>query len=201
MGRFFLLAILLGLALAAQAQTVYRWTDENGLVHYGHAVPPEYRARGYDRMAPDGRILERIAPAMTAEERAEKARREALQEQLEVEQQNQAARDRLLLAAYRNEEDLQQNLEWRLNGLQGQLDTLAASLQHSRQRLEDLIARAAGLHRTDQPVPAQLDESIEAARTEIRRLNEAMAEIQIRKEQTRQRFESDLERYRALRRD
>ncbi len=197
-----LLAVgLLVLHLAAHAQTVYRWTDEDGLVHYGHAVPSEYRARGYDRLAPDGRILERIPPEMTPEERAERAAREAMQARLEIEQESQAARDRLLRAAYRSEEDLRENLDWRIHGLDSQLATLEASLGHSRQRFEDLVGRAAALDRQDEAVPDELNASIEAARDEIRRLNQAIRDIESRKAETRARFEADLERYRALHRD
>lgn len=192
---------LLALSLTAQAQTVYRWTDDEGLTHYGHAVPPEYRARGYERLGPDGRVLERIAPEMTPEERAEKATREALQARLELAQEDQAARDRLLRAAYRSEQDLQENLDWRIRGLDSQQAALEASLAHSRQRFEDLVARAASLNRQDEKVPDELDESIEAARVEIRRLNDAIRDIESRKAETRARFEADLERYRALTRD
>lgn len=196
--RLALLIVPLLLATAAQAQTVYRWTDDDGLIHYGHAVPPEYRARGYHRLGRDGVVVEHIAPEMTAEERAREAARRAIQTELEAEQQNQAARDRLLLAAYRDEQDLQNNLDGRLSGLRGQQDTLETSLQHSRQRFESLVGRAAALDRRDEPVPESLQDSIEATRSEIRRLNASIAELEQRKAELRTRFEDDLERYRSL---
>lgn len=101
-----LLTLLLMIALTGQAwaQTVYRWTDHQGRVHLGHAVPPEYRALGFERLAADGRVLEVVPPELTAEERAAARHQRRLQAELQAEQESQAARDRLLLAAYRNEQ-------------------------------------------------------------------------------------------------
>ena len=38
--RFLITAACLSLALSAQAADVYRWTDENGQVHFGQRPPP-----------------------------------------------------------------------------------------------------------------------------------------------------------------
>lgn len=198
MVRLAMMSLALLLTATAQAQTVYRWTDDDGLIHYGHAVPPEYRARGYDRLGRDGLVVEHIAPEMTPEERAREAARRAMQTELEAEQQNQATRDRLLLAAYRDEEELQDNLDWRLSGLRSQQATLETSLQHSRNRFENLVGQAANLDRRDQPVPESLRSSIDETRNEIRRLNDSIAELDQRKAEIRSRFEEDLERYRLL---
>ena len=45
--RDLFLAAILALACVAwaspaDAQRVYRWVDENGVVHFGDAIPPEY---------------------------------------------------------------------------------------------------------------------------------------------------------------
>lgn len=42
MPRLFLLTLLCAV-LAVQASVIYRWTDEQGQVHMGDKVPPEYR--------------------------------------------------------------------------------------------------------------------------------------------------------------
>lgn len=198
--KFTVALTLIGVLMAGQvaAQSVYRWTDHEGQVHYGHAVPPEYRSRGFDRLAPDGRLIERVAPAMTPEERAEQAARLALQAELQAEQESQAARDRLLLAAYRSEAELIETRDARLMALKHQRDALDTSRKHSVQRFEDLVARAASLSRNAQPVPDSLDAAIRATQDEIRRLRGTLSDMDERMAEVEARFNGDLERYRSL---
>lgn len=195
---FMALLLLAGLADLAQAQSVFRWTDHEGRVHYGHAVPPEYRSRGFERLAPDGRVLESVAPEMTPEERAEERRRRALQAELQAEQDTQAARDRLLLAAYRSEQDIVDTRDSRLDALTQQRRALETSHRHAVQRFEDLVARAATLARQSQAVPNTLETSIGETQAEVRRLRAALSDMDQRMAEIEQRFEQDLERYRTL---
>ncbi|TVS12927.1 MAG: DUF4124 domain-containing protein [Wenzhouxiangella sp.] len=192
--------LVLGLLLAgdALAQSVFRWTDDEGQVHYGHAVPQQYRALGYERLAPDGRVLERVAPAMTPEERAEESARLALQAELLAEQESQAARDRLLLAAYRSEQDLIDTRDGRILAMQHQRRTIETSYNHAVQRFEDLIARAASFRRNSEPVPETITSSIRSTQAEVRRLRDALAEMDARMESVYEHFDVDLARFRSL---
>lgn len=192
------LVLLLGVAGDAIAQNVYRWTDPDGRVHYGHAVPPEYRSLGFQRLAPDGRVLETIAAEMTHEELAAEQHRRALQAELQAEQATQAARDRLLLAAYRNEQELMETRGQRLEALLQQRRALETSHRHAVQRFEDLVSRAAEHNRQGETVPEQLQNAIAETQGEVRRLRDGMSEMDGRQTVLNERFEQDLERYRAL---
>lgn len=198
--RSVLAACLIGMLLMglAAAQSVYRWTDGDGQTHYGHAVPPEYRILGYDRLGPDGRLLERVAPAMTPQQRAEQAARMALQAELQAEQQTQAARDRLLLAAYRSEAELMESRDARITALQHQRNALETSHKHAMQRFEELVSRAAALSRSAHTVPESLESSIRSTQLEIRRLRDAKADLDERMLELSERFAVDLDRYRSL---
>ena len=72
--RFIPLLLSLLLCSLAFAQPVYRWVDDEGETHYGHSVPPEFKDRGYERLGPDGQVLQRVERALTDEERAERNR-------------------------------------------------------------------------------------------------------------------------------
>lgn len=198
MNRWLTALLLLTLAAPALAQFVYRWTDHEGRVHYGHAVPPEYRSLGYQRLTWDGRLLESVPPEMTPEERAAERRRRALQAELEAEQETQAMRDRLLLAAYASERDMIVVRDQRLEAMNRQRQALETSHRLALQRFEDLVARAAELDRNSQPVPPSLQESIGESQDELRRLRAAMSDLDGRMSDIRESFERDLERYRAL---
>ncbi|MGY6554767.1 MAG: DUF4124 domain-containing protein [Wenzhouxiangella sp.] len=195
-----LLTLLLTMGLFSQvlAQVVYRWTDHDGRVHLGHAVPPEYRSLGFERLAADGRVLEVVPPELTAEERAAERQQRRLQAALQAEQESQAARDRLLLAAYRNEQELIETRDLRLDALMQQRRALETSHRHSVQRFEDLVARAAELNRQSQNVPTHLQNSISETQNEVRRLRDAMSDMDERMTELHKRFEVDLERYRSL---
>lgn len=66
-----LIALLLWPALAAQAEQVYRWVDENGVVHYGATPPPgksaEERELRYTRN-PDPAAAEAARKRWSAQE-------------------------------------------------------------------------------------------------------------------------------------
>lgn len=195
-----ILAIFLLTALTTQAlaQTVYRWIDEQGRVHLSHAVPPEYRSLGFERLAPDGRVLETVPPELTPEERAAERQRRLLQAQLEAEQASQATRDRLLLATYRSEQDIIDTRNLRLDAMGQQRRALETSHRLAVQRFEDLVARAAELNRQAQPIAPGLQVSINESRTEIRRLRRALDDVDARMVEVSERFELELDRFRTL---
>lgn len=100
--RVALAALLLGLAVPAAAETMYRWVDAEGTVHYSQ-TPPE---SGDYRRVESPRLQSHAAPAVEAidrfTDRAEAARAQRRAAQAEQEtletlrlQRCQAARDRL----------------------------------------------------------------------------------------------------------
>lgn len=180
------------------AQSVFRWTDEEGQVHYGHAVPAEHRHRGYERLGPDGRVLERVDRALTEQERAAEARRSAEQAELEELRAGQALIDRRLLASYRSVADIETSRQSRLASLQTQQDTLERSFQLSRERFEEMVGRAGAQNRADQPISPALEEAISDAQAELRRLREAINEVERRKEAVDAGFDAEVERFREL---
>src|SRR5690625_2076604 len=108
------------LASTAQAQSVYRWVDDNGEIHYGDSVPTEYKDYGYVRLGPDGTVRERVEPALSPEEIIERRKRRAAQAREEAEQRRRATQDRMLLATYRSEEELRLERDSRLAGIRNE---------------------------------------------------------------------------------
>ncbi|MGY6631609.1 MAG: DUF4124 domain-containing protein [Wenzhouxiangella sp.] len=192
------LAAMVGWLSIAQAQVVYRWTDEHGNVHYGHAVPPEHAHRGFDRLGRDGRVRERVERALTPEEIAERDARLAREAELAAEQARQDRLDQQLLSAYASEADIESSLNQQIATLDRRRATLQAALEEQTRRFENLVSRAAALNRDGQPVPAQLNQSIEEARNESRRLRGLLAELDEQELAIRARFAADLARFQAI---
>lgn len=193
--------LLTALTSPALGQTVYRWIDEHGRVHLGHAVPPEYRSLGFERLAPDGRVLETVPPELTLEERAAERERRLLQAQREAEQASQATRDRLLLASYRSEQEIIDRRAMRLDVMGQQRRALETSHRLAVQRFEDMVARAAELNRQAQPISPGLQASINESRTEIRRLRKALDDVDAHMVEVGERFDLEIERFRTLTRN
>ncbi len=192
---FCLMILLPGLVCA---QDVYRWVDENGEVHHGNMVPPEYRNYGWERIGPNGNVIERIERALTPQEREALRREQRRQAELEAEAQRQETRDRMLLNAYRSEQDLLDEMERQVASLDTQRATIQASLDLASERFESLVRRAAQIVRDGGSVPAELTQNIEEARAEIASLRGNLAGMAQQELEIRERFMTELERYRQL---
>lgn len=198
MTRFTCLLLATIVTSAAMAQTVYRWVDENGEVHYGHAVPAEHAHRGYDRLRRDGTVRERVAPAMSPEERAERAERLAREAEMEAEQRSQESRDRMLLASYRTEEDIINTMEVQIARVDAQRDDVNSDLDRVTQRFETLIGQAAEETREGRIVPEQLRQNIQASRDRMAELRDRLDELDDEEEGLRNDYAAQLERFREL---
>lgn len=193
-----LLLPLLLAAPAAEAQSVYRWVDDEGNTHYGQTVPPRYKDYGYVRLGPDGTIRDRVEPALSPEEIAERRRQRAEQAKRESEERSQESRDRMLLATYDSTEELQQSLQLQLAGIESQRSSTRKALDLVEKRFESLVGRAADLNREGQAVPDNLKTRIEETREELRGLRADLKRLDEREAEAREAYSSDLERFREL---
>lgn len=185
-------------APAAYAQSVYRWVDDDGETHYGQSVPPEFKDYGYVRLAPDGTVRERVEPALSPEEIAERRRERAEQAKKEAAERSQEARDRMLLATYNSEEDVREALQMQLAGIESQRVSTRMALDLVESRFESLIGRAAKLNREGRTVSETLQSTIKETRAELRNLRADLKRLDEREAQARERFSASLERYREL---
>jgi archaellum component FlaC len=195
--RLLFIAVLL-LPAFAVAQDVYRWVDEDGEVHHGNMVPPEYRNYGWERIGPNGNVIEPIERALTPEEREALRLEQQRKAELEAARERQETRDRMLLNAYRSEQDLLDEMERQVESLDTQRATIQASLDLASERFETMVRRAAQTVREGGNVSADLTANIEEARAEIASLREDLASMADREREIRERFMGELERYRQL---
>jgi hypothetical protein len=191
------LILLLGL-VCAHAQTVYRWVDEDGEVHYGHSVPPEHTNRGYEVLGRDGIVRERVEPAPTPDELAERRAERERARELAEQQRSQEARDRMLLVTHNSEQSILSTMEMELVALNSQRASIRVALDQVEHRFERLMAEAAEHSDQGRQVPARLQGSIEEVRAELRRLRADQAMVDKREESIRARYQADLERFREL---
>lgn len=190
--------ILLLLAAPALAQSVYKWVDEDGEVHYSQTLPPERAGEAHDRLTRDGLVAERVDRVKTADELAAlKAERAQKREQAEQER-IQAQQDRLFLAAFPTEKDVRQSIQSRREAVIAERDSVRSLVEQSRARFASRVERAASLEQGGEPVPESLVERIAADRAAIRELNERLDRINDRLAALEQELAAELQRHRRL---
>jgi hypothetical protein len=164
------LGVLLALAAAGvSAQTVYKWTDKEGIDHYGHSVPPEYADQVFENRYPTD------DPA-------------------EVEKKKQSEEDAVLLRTYLSVEEIENLRDERLSLLQAEDRLTGRYLDNLERQLGELEAAAA----RGAEDAARLDADIAETRRKIAAYEAKLAASEQKQAQTRAEFDADIARFRQL---
>ena len=120
---------------------LYRWVDENGVVHFGDRIPAKYAKIEREIYNSQGVVVN----VLPAEKTKEQLVAEELQRQLSLEQERlnklAALRDRTLLASYKDVEDIEQTRDEKLALTLSQIELLDLNLDNLRQQNENLTTR------------------------------------------------------------
>jgi hypothetical protein len=199
---FGLLAAIAGLVLVPTALagtpgiTAYKWTDDQGVVHYGDSIPPQYAEKAHEALDKQGMAIGHSDAAKTAEELAQEAR-----DHDEVVKKLQ--HDNFLIATYTSVKDIESLRDVRLDQLKGQRVAADAYVENLKSRLVALQGRAkhfrpystqAGVHRMPDDLAEDLVHTLNEMRTQSNALNAKNEEIAA----VRAQFDGDIQRYREL---
>ncbi|MBS0417292.1 MAG: DUF4124 domain-containing protein [Proteobacteria bacterium] len=175
----------------------YRWTDDQGVVHYGDSVPPQYAQK--ERAVLNSRGVEvRTLDAQKTPEQvaaAERAQQEVLK---------QKQHDAFLMNTYTSVKDIEALRDLRLDQLHGQrvaaeqyvdsLNSRLSALQTRAQNFKPYNSRPAA-HRMPDDVAEDLVHTLNELRTQSNALSSKTEE----ETNTKAQFQADIERYRELR--
>jgi hypothetical protein len=189
------LALILS-ANAVLAQKLYRWTDENGKVHYTDQLPPEAAKAARDELNEAGRAVDHVERAMTPEERAAWEAEQAQAAEAQRLAEEQAKLDEVLLASYVTEADLERAYGERFDLLDRSITSTEASAASQSKSLTDLLNHAAGLERSGQVVPANIAQSIVRTRTQAKDQRSYLAKHRADRRELQKDFDTALARYR-----
>ena len=138
-----LASLLLFGTAQAQTQALYRWVDEHGVVHYGDHVPPQYATTDRDLLNDQGVKVGYEEGVITAEERAELDRLQAIKDAEEKARYEAARRDQVLLDTYLSVAEIEALRDRRLELLESQIKVTEQYLNNLRKRLLTLQQEAA----------------------------------------------------------
>jgi hypothetical protein len=194
-----LTCLLLPLIAAAQTGTTYKWTDDEGVVHFGDSIPAEYADKQKDVINEQGVVVGHIQGKKTDEELAAEKEAEKLQTQIEL--QNRA--DRALLATYATVEEIEMHRDRRVELFQAQARVTELYLRNLDRRL-NLLKQEAGAYKpysSDPNAPTiepALVNDIEETEKSIARHKDNLKGYQSRERQIIERFEGDIQRFIVL---
>lgn len=178
------------------APKLYKWTDKQGVVHYGSAIPPEYADQQKTQINSQGQTIKTIEGAMTPEQRAahdkakldEAAAKAAAKERLE--------HDKVLLSTYGSVADIERAREARLAAIHGQINIASSAvttLEQEGVRLEKQRAVAKEpkqIERLDAALARQRQEMNANQRSVMTKQDEELA--------VAKQYDADIARYREL---
>ena len=81
-----ILCVLLPLSVAAQQaqRGTFKWVDDEGVIHYGDSIPPEYADKPKQRLNDQGVAVEQLEGKKTAEQLAAEKKAAELEMQREL---------------------------------------------------------------------------------------------------------------------
>ena len=197
---FLVAALAAAGALAAPkpdaGKTTYRWVDDQGVVHYGDQIPPQYAGKDREIMNQQGVQVGHVDGERSADQLEAEARTRAA-----VVKQKQ--HDAFLVTTYTSVKDIEALRDQRLEQLKAQRVAAQQYVESLKARLGALQTRAVtyrpysaspGARR----MPDDLAEDLVRTVNEMRTQTGAIAHQGEEETELRAQFQADIERYREL---
>jgi hypothetical protein len=194
-------------ASKTSSEKLYKWVDENGIVHYGDHVPPEYAKNERQVLNSQGVPIKTLQKELTPAEMAAELRRIEQESERTQAAERASQRDHILLLSYGDVHEIELLRDQRIGTLEGQLKVNEHYVGSIRGHLLDLETKAKNYNYPYDPgssLPQLPDDLAQALLVTVNQLSSREQETQrIREEQAeiKSQFDSDIERYRQLKPD
>jgi len=158
---------LVSLLPAANAAT-YKWTDEDGKVHYSDKAPQD-AAKGAAVLDKQGRQVKKIEAPPSPEAIKAKAEEDARQKAEAKARDDQARKDRALMQSYTSENEIDLARQRAVSTLETQI-TSAQAFSETLQKQQKAIAARKQSY-AGKPVPIELERESASVEEELSRQN------------------------------
>jgi hypothetical protein len=183
-------------AAPGNGRVLYKWVDEQGVVHYGDRVPPEYANQEQHVMNSQGIEIGRTDALKSAEQIAQ-------DEKKKQEASDALARDRNLLSSYVSVQEIERTRDQRLALISDQIRVRSDFLDGLTQRLKKLAQSSQHFkpYSTDPKAPAMNDQTAEdlvRLGNDIHTQQQNLNELHHEESDMKKQFENDIDRFKAL---
>jgi chromosome segregation ATPase len=186
-------------ALPAAAAGMYKWTDDQGIVHYSDQLPADAVNKGGTVFDKQGRQIKKIDATLTpAQAKAKEAEDERLR-LLAKTQEDKSRRDLALMHSYTSEEEIDFARSRALLAVESQLKSAEAYIGDLSKRQQEL--RKDKLAYGTKPVPPTLDTELTGLDEELARQDKVLAQRRAEIASINAKYESDKQRWREIRTD
>jgi len=181
---------------ASGKTTTFRWVDDQGVVHYGDEIPPQYAGRDREIMNLQGVAVAHVDRQKSPDQIAAEARDRAALIKLKQ-------HDAFLITTYTSVKDIEALRDARLEQLKVQRSAAQQYIESLRSRLGALQSRAVAYRPYSavagaRSMPDDLAEDLVRTIDEMRTQTGALVSQEEEEGKLRSQFQADIERYREL---
>ena len=191
------ITILLTSSFAAQAK-MYKWVDEEGQMHFGDKIPPQYQVKAHDELNSSGVVTQHRKAAKTVEEKAEEYRLERERKKVALELKRKQQRDRVLLDTYTTERDLVVARDSRIEAIESQINLAETIINDSNKKLEALEKKITQIKASNRDVPPDLYKKVDSESQQVKVQSEVMGNHKKRRDKIDVQFGDYIERFKVL---
>jgi hypothetical protein len=194
-----LVSVLAAGAAAADEPRLYRWVDEDGVVHFGDSIPAEYAELERHVVNEHGITTDVLRAKKTEEELAEEQRLAELRAEAEL----QRRQDQALLATYLTIDEIVMHRDRRVELFQAQARVTELYLKNLQRRMENLRNEASKFRPySDDPEAPMIDpdlaDDIQTTKETIARHEENLRKFEEDEQSIVARFDGDIDRFKKL---
>jgi hypothetical protein len=171
----------------------YKWTDDQGVVHYSDKAPPEMPTKGATVLDKQARAVKKIDPPLSPEETKAKADEAERTRALAKTHDEQARKDRALMQSYTSENEIDLARNRALSTIDSQIKAAQTFSADLTRRQKDLGKRKESYG--GKPIPIELeresasvDEELSRQTILLRQKQEEMTMVTARYDTIRQRW-------------
>lgn len=186
-------------ALAQEGNRVYKWVDEDGVVHYGDSIPPQYAELPKEVVNDHGVTVDNLAGKKSEEEIEAERLEEERQAAIELERRA----DQALLATYLSVDEILMHRDRRVELFQAQARVTELYLRNLERRMHKLRTEAANFQPySEDPDAPMISEDlagdIQETKAIIARHESNLAKYKHNEQQIIASFDNDISRFKVL---
>jgi len=161
----------------SSAVQLYRYTNDQGNLVMGQAIPPRYVSRGYDILNEQGRLIQRIAPSLTPEQIAQRNAKLEQEKQAKTAQAAQDEIDAKLKQLYSHPDDAVRILERRLLDIKSVIQVKRARIENTEKQILEQEELAANKQRKGFKIPDSIINKITTFKKDITNAQADISEL------------------------
>ena len=190
-------AVLLSCSFSVQAK-MYKWVDDNGQIHFGDRIPPQYLVKEHEELNQQGVVTRYREAAKTPQQLAEEKRLEEERKKAEIIAKRKKQRDQVLLDTYTTERDLIVARDSRLDAVDSQIRLAVSIIKDSNNKIEAMERQIAQIKASNRDVPADMYKRIDIEKQQVALQSRVMKDHKKHRDEISVQFNDYIERFQAL---